>query len=127
MRINSLIAPLLGLLCLSACDTTTEGIGSSLTDNLDRLTVETDTFTVTSRTVKASNVIGRSTIGYLGKVRDPETGTYVTGNFLTQFHTLEDYQLPEASRMVSLYDGLPAADSCEIRLYYTSYYGDSPQ
>lgn len=125
MKRNSLIALLFGLIFLSACDTSTEGIGSSLTDDLDRLTVETDTFTVTSQTVKAGNVIGRSTIGYIGKVRDPETGTYVTGDFLTQFHTLEDYTFPDASRIVSQYDGLPAADSCEIRLYYTSYYGDS--
>lgn len=125
MKRNSLIALLFGLICLTACDTTTDGIGSSLTDDLDRLTVETDTFVVTSQTVKAENVIGRSTIGYVGKVRDPETGTYVTGNFLTQFHTLEDYSFPDASRIVSLSDGLPAADSCEIRLYYTSYYGDS--
>lgn len=113
------------LILLVACDSTTEGIGASMTDNLDRLTVETDTFPITSRTVKASNVIGRSTIGYVGKVRDPETGTYVTGNFITQFHTLEDYALPEESRIISRYNNLPAADSCEIRLYYTSFYGDS--
>lgn len=126
MKKHTLIGISVLVAALSACDTSTEGIGSSLTDNLDKLTVTTDTFVVTSRTVKASNVIGRSTTGYVGCVRDPETGTYVTGDFMTQFHTLEDYTFPDVSRIVSLDDnGLPAADSCEIRLYYTSFYGDT--
>jgi len=113
------------MVLLASCDTSTEGIGSSMTDNLDRLTVENDTFTVTSRTVKAPKVVGRSTSAYLGRVRDPETGTYVKADFVTQFHTLEDYEFPTISHIISQQDGLPAADSCELRLYFSSYYGDS--
>lgn len=125
MKKKSFFALLIGMAALAACDTSTEGIGSSMTDDLDRLTVETDTFIVTSRTVKAPKVIGRSTKGYLGMVRDPETGTYVKADFVTQFHTLEDYEFPTISHIISQQDGLPAADSCEIRLYFESYHGDS--
>lgn len=111
---------------LMACDETTDSIGSSLTDNIDMLEVTTDTFTVTSRSIVADSVLSRNTTGYLGKIRDPETGNYITGDFMAQFGTLEDYNLPEIDSIVSVdSNGDVVADSCHIRLFYTSYYGDS--
>ena len=111
---------------LMACDETTDSIGSSLTDNIDMLEVTTDTFTVTSRSIIADSVLSRNTTGYLGKIRDPETGNYITGDFMAQFGTLEDYNLPKIDSIVSVdSNGDVVADSCHIRLFYTSYYGDS--
>lgn len=69
--------------------------------------------------------MSRSTTGYLGKIRDIETGNYITGDFMAQFSTLENYKLPEKDSIVSLQDGEVIADSCSIRLFYTDYYGDS--
>lgn len=111
---------------MTACDDTTDTIGTSLTDNKDLLNVETDTFTINEiNSIKADSVLSRSTTGYLGKIRDPETGAYVTGNFMTQFNTLENYNFPAQDSIVSRENGEIIADSCNIRLYYTTYYGDS--
>ena len=110
---------------IASCDDTTDSIGNSLTDNMDMLKVTTDTFNVATRSIVADSVLSRSTTGYLGKIRDIETGNYITGDFMAQFSTLENYKLPEKDSIVSLQDGEVIADSCSIRLFYTDYYGDS--
>ena len=89
------------------------------------LKVTTDTFNVATRSIVADSVLSRSTTGYLGRIRDIETGNYITGDFMAQFSTLENYKLPEKDSIVSLQDGEVIADSCSIRLFYTDYYGDS--
>lgn len=113
--------------CLAACDDTTDSIGQSLTDNMDHLHIVTDTFKVTTRSIVADSVLSRNTTGYLGKIKDPETGAYITGDFMLQFNTLEnDTVFPEKDRIMSLdqQNGF-MADSCEIRLFFSDYYGDS--
>lgn len=126
MKVNFLaVIAFIVSITITSCDDTTDTIGTSLTDNKDILNVETDTFEVISRSIKADSVLSRNTIGYLGKIRDPETGTYITGDFMTQFSTLEDYKLPEIDSIVSKEDGEVIADSCNIRLFYTDFYGDS--
>lgn len=124
MKFNK-IALLFAALAFVACDDNTDTIGQSLIDNLDNLVVSTDTFNISTRSILADSVLCRNTTGYLGMVRDPETGTYVKSNFMTQFHTLENYEFPEASRITSRYNGEIAADSATINLYYSSFYGDS--
>lgn len=109
------------LALLTACDDTTDTLGSSLTKNEDVITVTDGIYKITSRSVVVDSVLARNTTGYLGNVKDPETGTYIKSNFLTQFHTFEDYVFPEKERLSK---GI-VADSCELRLYYDSFYGDS--
>ena len=120
------------LLCMAvmavsfmSCDDTTDTIGTSLIDNMDKLSVFADTFNVASRTIESGPVVARNTIGYLGKVKDPETGATVTANYMVQFHTLEGFTLPAEDNIISRKDGEIVADSCDIRLYYSSCYGDS--
>lgn len=109
-----------------SCDDTTDNIGSSLIDNADKLNITTDTFTVATRSIVADSVLSRNTTGSLGKVRDPETGTYLTSNFTTQFYSPENFSFPEKDSIKSLdANGEITADSCDISLYYTTYYGDS--
>lgn len=110
---------------VASCDDTTDTIGNSLTDNMDMLEVSTDTFNVETRSIVADSVLSRSTTGYLGKIRDLETGNYITSDFMAQFSTLENYSFPEKDSIVSLQNGEVIADSCSIRLFYTDYYGDS--
>ncbi|MCD8292089.1 MAG: DUF4270 domain-containing protein [Prevotella sp.] len=126
MKVKILVVIMM-LVCVTffSCDDTTDTIGTSLTDNLDLLKVTTDTFTVTSKSFVADSVLARNTTGYLGKIRDPETGAYITGDFMTQFNTLEDYEFPTKDSIASLLDGEVIADSCEIRLFYDDFYGDS--
>lgn len=113
-------------LAFTSCDDTTETIGGSLTDVSDMLDIMTAKFPVTSESVVVDSVLSRSTQGYLGKVKDPETDTYVTCNLMTQFHVLEGYELfPPDSMLFKDGAGKVYADSCDILISYNSFYGDS--
>ena len=118
-----MLAACLGMV---SCDDTTDTLGGSLIDNGDRLSIKTDTFSVASETVLAGKVIARSATGYLGRMEDPETMTTVTGNLMSQFHVLSNFELPQKDSIMSRdANNEIIADSCDIRLYYNSYYGDS--
>lgn len=125
MKLKLWASVMLASLIFVSCDDTTGDIGSSLIDNMDHLEVTTDTFTVSTRSIVADSVLSKNVTGYLGKVRDPETGAYLSSDFMTQFYTFEDFNLPKKDSIRSLKDGEVVADSCEIRLYYQNYYGDS--
>ena len=125
MKIKSILVVLFTLCIFVACDDTTDTLGTSLSDRINNITVTADTFDVASVSRLSNAVINRSNVGYLGYVKDPETNSYISGDFLTQFHTIENYTLPDMASIMSRKDGKIVADSCEIRLYYRSFYGDS--
>lgn len=127
MKLKLFASLALATLALASCDNTTDGLGASITDIADNLTISTDTFSVKTSSIKADSVISRNTTAYLGKVRDPETGAYVTGDCMVQFYTFENYSFPKKDSIRSLVNGQIVADSVEIRLYYDSFYGDSLQ
>ncbi len=116
---------LIASLTLTACDDTTNELGMSLTNRMDHLNISTDTFEVTTRSIIADSILSRNTIGYLGHIRDPETNAYITSNYMTQFHILDNYEFPPKDSIYSKEGRNIIADSCEIRLYYTNFYGDS--
>lgn len=122
---------LLSGFAMAACSDSTDGIGSSLNTNTDAVNVETASYDVASESLLADSVLSRNTTGYLGKVKDPETGNYITGDFMAQFYNLENYKFPAKSAMAGIDSkgdtirGLVKADSCEIRLFYSKQYGDS--
>lgn len=122
-----LFLPFLALsLMFASCDDTTEGVGSSLTDINDKINVSSKVFNVASETVIIDSVISRTSSGYLGKIKEPETGAYITGNYMTQFRPLDDYEYPALDKLISKDEaGQPIADSCEVMLYYVNCYGDS--
>ncbi len=112
--------------CLTACDDNTDNIGQSILDGGDKMSVSFSSFPVSTSSYIPGNVYARSSNGYLGQVKDPETGVNVKGNFLTQFYTLEGTQFPEESSIMSrLNDGSIIADSCALYIFYDNYYGDS--
>lgn len=133
---NSKFIASFALACLTfaACDDTTDSIGTSLSENNGGVTINTATYDVFSRSIAADSVLSRNTTGYLGKVRDPETGAYITGDFMAQFNSLENYSFPQLDSLVT-YDangnmvagklGTIKADSCELLLYMDDFYGDS--
>lgn len=125
MKAKTLAAFVLLGACLASCDDTTDTIGTSLTDNMDHLQITTDTFNVVTRSIVADSVFSRSTIGYLGAIKDPETGARITSDFMVQFNTLEDYRFPDTDSIASLKDGEIIADSCDIQLFHSSFFGDS--
>lgn len=131
MKIKTIASVLLACLLMTACDDSTDTIGSSLSGLTDDINTETASFNVTSNTIIADSVLARNVTGYLGKVRDPETNAYVTGDFMAQFYNLENYRFPDLQDITyvdangTAHRGIVRADSCELRLFYTNFYGDS--
>lgn len=109
------------LAALTACDDTTDTLGYTLTNNEDLVSVSDGVFKVASRSIVIDSVISRSSLGYLGKVKDPETGSYISSNFVTQFHVMDMMDFVAKDKLAY---GL-SADSCDLRLFYSSFYGDS--
>lgn len=128
-RIIVALATIVTVLC--ACDDTTDNLGSSISDIRDLVAIDTASFNVSSRSIKADSVLSRNTIGYLGKIKDPETGCYIKSDFMTQFYTLENYEFPNRDSLAYydedsvLHKGVIKADSCEIRMFYDDFFGDS--
>lgn len=114
---------------ISSCDEDTNLVGNTLTSSVDQFTIVTDTFNITTRSVLADSVLSRGTYTYLGKVKDPETGSYITCDYMTQFTLLEKEStklFPERELMLNLDDGgMPQADSCVIRVMVDKFQGDS--
>ena len=126
MKIKFIAALAASVLMLASCDETTNTLGITLNTTADNLAVASNTFKASSRSVAIESVISRSTIGYLGRIQDPETGAHISGDFMTQFACLEGFKMmPIDSLTVRDSEGHVMADSCEIRLFYSSYYGDS--
>jgi len=107
-------------MAISSCDDETLTIGNSLTNNSDKLEVTASIFNVATRTVMADSVFSLSNKCYLGKVRDPETSADVTSEFSTQFHLMETLYISPDSLIASRWNGLAAADSCDLILYLES-------
>lgn len=124
-KVKYFVGLLVAVFLLVSCDDTTDTIGGSLVDSSDRLEISTDTFTVSTQSIIADSVLSRNVTGYLGKVRDPETGAYISSDFMTQFYCMEDFSFPKKDSIRSRINGEVVADSCEIRLYYRDFYGDS--
>ncbi len=126
MKLKQFLFGLCLLACLAACDDETGTMGISTISKLDNLEISTDTFNITTRSIIADSVFARSSSSFLGTIRDPETGEYISANYMTQFHTLEGYGFPELDSISSRdTNGDIIADSCELRLFWDSYYGDS--
>jgi hypothetical protein len=135
MNSKFLTGLVLATLALSACKDSTDNIGMSLEDT-HGVSVSTNSFDVPSQSIYADSVLANNAYGYLGKVKDPETGMYITADYMTQFNSIEASPFPELSNLIT-YDsngtpilgseGTIKADSCEIRLFFDSYYGDSLQ
>lgn len=114
----------IAILLLSACDDSTMDLGYSIVPTQDELTITAETFSVPSHTIVVDSVLARTGTGYLGKYRDPETGAYITQNFLSQINMLEGIVLDSIENMHKE-DGKVVADSCFIRLFLNGFYGDS--
>ena len=118
-------------IAITSCDDTTDTIGGSISGNMDNVDIQTAVYNITSRSIISDSVLSRNTTGYLGKVKDPETGSYVTSDFMTQFQALEYFSFPEQDSLAYydadsvLHRGVIKADSCELRLFYDTFYGDS--
>lgn len=114
---------------ISSCSEDTSTLGYSLTSQVDRFTTETDTFDIATRSIASGSVLSRNVYSYLGRIKDPETGTYITCDYTTQFSLLES----EASNLFRKNelvvsrdaDDNPIVDSCFVYIMINSFQGDS--
>lgn len=129
MKLKFMIGMAVTAMAFLSCDDTTDNLGNSLTSSADRFEILTDTFMVSTRSLVADSVLSRNQYCYLGKIKDPETGTYVTSSYTTQFALLESLDgtpfLPDKDSIVSVENGDIIADSCRLQIYFYSSVGDT--
>lgn len=125
MKANILASLFFATLMLAACDESTDQIGISLVDNADLLEVTTDSFNVSSKSVLVDAVLGKNGIGYLGRIKDPETKDLISSSFMSQVATIENYSFPQKTLIANTVNGEVQADSCVVGLYFSEFYGDS--
>ncbi len=109
----------------TSCDEDTAGIGSVIMPEQDNVISTQKTYALNTRTVLSDSVMANTNDSYLGRVIDPETRAMTTCNFLAQFHVLEDTKFPERAKLLNDEQGRIQVDSCDIRIFIKSYYGDS--
>ena len=118
-------------IAISSCTEDTTMLGNTLVSESDQFTIVSDTFDVSTRSIIADSILARSSYSYLGKIKDPETGSYITANFMTQFSTLES----EASDLFPPLSVLRGeeddhadnalVDSCFLNIIVDNFMGDS--
>lgn len=113
------------LFLASSCDDDTATLGSSLMPESDNVTTSQVAYKVNTRSVFIDSVLANTKTCYLGCIIDPETRAKTTSDFLAQFHMMENYRLPKKEKMLVDNQGKVVADSCDIRIYFDEYYGDS--
>ncbi len=116
-------------IAITACSDSTDRLGTTLTNPVDKFSVTTDTFDVSTRSIKVDSVLSRGVYTYIGKVKDPETGAYVSSDFMAQFNMLESMAnkvFPNVEEMKKAgYTYSPDCDYCQLQVVINAYQGDS--
>lgn len=125
MKFIKLTAFLLAAFSMVACDDTTDTLGSSITNKVDNLTITDATYNVETQSLVADPVLSKSNNGIIGRVKDPETGTYLTADYMTQMVPLSTFSVDTLQYIKDANNGELRADSCYLLVSYQSTYGDS--
>lgn len=126
MKILRLLTVLaIAALTFAACDDTTEGIGGSITNKIDNINISNSAFNVTTKSIVADSVLSRNNMGLIGKMKDPETGNYVKGDYMTQLSVLPTFSVDTLDYIKQANKGSIEADSCYLLVSYNASYGDT--
>lgn len=126
MKILRLLTVLvIAALTFAACDDTTEGIGGSITNKIDNINISDSAFNVTTKSIVAGAVLSRNNTGLIGKMKDPETGNYVKGDYMTQLSVLPTFSVDTLDYIKQANNGSIEADSCYLLVSYNTSYGDT--
>ena len=120
---------------LSACDEETGSLGMEMLPGSDAMSAHTISFDVNTESILADSVFAKTSIGYIGRVSDPDFGYYEAG-FLTALTCTENFSLPEVYKETEWDDegnatkatGMMTCDSVTaVRLvvFYNDWFGDS--
>ena len=126
MKILRLLTVLvIAALTFAACDDTTEGIGGSITNKIDNINISNSAFNVTTKSIVADSVLSRNNTGLIGKMKDPETGNYIKGDYMTQLGVLPTFSVDTLDYIKQANNGSIEADSCYLLVSYNASYGDT--
>ena len=126
MKILRLLTVLvIAALTFAACDDTTEGIGGSITNKIDNINISDSAFNVTTKSIVAGAVLSRNNTGLIGNMKDPETGNYVKGDYMTQLSVLPTFSVDTLDYIKQANNGSIEADSCYLLVSYNASYGDT--
>lgn len=126
MKILRLLTVLvIAALTFAACDDTTEGIGGSITNKIDNINISNSAFNVTTKSIVADSVLSRNNTGLIGKMKDPETGNNVKGDYMTQLSVLPTFSVDTLDYIKQANKGSIEADSCYLLVSYNASYGDT--
>lgn len=126
MKILRLLTVLvIAALTFAACDDTTEGIGGSITNKIDNINISDSAFNVTTKSIVADSVLSRNNTGLIGNMKDPETGNYVKGDYMTQLSVLPTFSVDTLDYIKKANNGKLEADSCYLLVSYNASYGDT--
>ena len=118
------ISPLLFILLLGtilvSCNEEATSFGYDLMPSSDVVTKSYRTYGVPTESYAVEDsVLARTSMSYLGRYTDPETGTSIKGDFISQYHINEN---------VSLFPDVITNDAItgmDVRLYVDKFIGDS--
>lgn len=119
----ALVAVLTITSCSDAFEDNTGSMG--VYDETDGVYSVAQTYEYTTRSIPLDSVISSTTKSYFGQAHDPSTGVDVRAEFLSQFHTFENYKLPDTTTITSKLGDSIVCDSVILRLYFSSYYGSA--
>ena len=130
MKLKLVTAIALSAMAIISCDEDTGTLGDSLTGENNKLVVATQNFNVLTSSMAVDSVYSRERQCYIGRVLDPETGTFVKSAFTTQFNMMEHAadDLPAKEDILDVDEnGEILSDSCVITIFFdvASSYGDS--
>ncbi len=119
MKIRTILASVISVLMFSACDDTTDTLGVDMMPETDFMTQESMTYDVeTCSYPVGDHVLSRTSMSYLGRFTDPETGAVVKSDFLAQFNCTENFAFPEKVKDNKI-------TNAELKLYVEKFIGDS--
>lgn len=125
MKILRLLTVLvIAALTFAACDDTTEGIGGSITNKIDNINITSAVFPVATKSIVADSVLSRNNTGLIGKMKDPETGNYVKGDYMTQLGVLPTFSVDTVAIKQANNDSIEAY-GCYLLISYIANYGDT--
>lgn len=125
MKILRLLTVLvIAALTFAACDDTTEGIGGSITNDIDNINITSAVFPVATKSMVSGAVLSRNNSGLIGKMKDPETGNYVKGDYMTQLSVLPTFSVDTVAIKQANNDSIEAY-GCYLLISYIANYGDT--
>ena len=106
------------MFCVIACDDNTGSLGGSIIPESDSVTISTATYWATAKSIAVDSVLAKTDKVYLGRFTDPQTKSTLEADFIAQFNC------EEGGRVFPDKISGDSAIRVELRLFFTSYFGD---